>query len=133
VDPSPSPSLSPSIWDGNDPKAAGCAADAVSLQAQPLFLANGQQLGAVHLRYSPGCHAAWAKFEPLPVKPPGSVMVTVEAVRPSDGVRTIFQFPGWDEGYGDILRTGPGCVKASVTLRLADGAEATASTACLTA
>jgi transcriptional regulator with XRE-family HTH domain len=127
----PSPSLS--IWDGNDPKAAGCAADAVSLEAQPVFLANGQQLGSVHLRYSPICQAAWAKFEPLPVKPSGPVMVTVEALRPSDGMRTMFQYPGWDQGYGDLLRTGPGCVQASARLRLADGAEAAASTACLTA
>jgi transcriptional regulator with XRE-family HTH domain len=122
----------PSIWDGNDPKAAGCAADAITLQAQPVLSAAGRQLGAIHLRYSPACRAAWAKFEPLPAKPDGPVMVTVEAVRPADGMRTMFQFPGWDQVYGDLLRTATGCVQATATVRLT-GEEATASTGCLTA
>ncbi|HZM81737.1 MAG TPA: helix-turn-helix domain-containing protein [Candidatus Limnocylindrales bacterium] len=117
------------IWDGNDPKAAGCDADAMSLDSQPVGT-----FGQVLLRYSPACHAAWAKFQPLPSGPAGDVakaVVVVEAVRPADGIKTSFQYPSLAQIYGDILLTGPGCVRAGATVTLPDGTGATGYTACL--
>jgi hypothetical protein len=128
------PARASPIWDGNDPKAAGCADDATSLDAQPIHdHGTKAQLGTVHLRYSPRCRAAWAKFEPLPQPSPrGQVIVIVEAVRPADGMRTVFHYPGLTQVYGDLLLTGPGCVQASATVRGVGQIEATGSTACLT-
>lgn len=129
-----SPAVASSIWDGNDPKAAGCADDATSIDAQPIRAhATQLQLGTVHLRYSPHCQAAWAKFEPLPPpSPQQQVMVVVETIRPADGMKTVFHYPGLEQIYGDMLLTGPGCVQATASVQVAGEIEATGSTACLT-
>jgi len=125
--PAPAPDGQPvTTWDGNDPKAAGCATDAVSIDSKPVGT-----VGLVLLRYSPACRAAWAKFHPASGIQTDRAMVVVEAVRPSDGIKTTFQYPSLTQVYGDVLLTGPGCVRASATVTLLDGTGATGSTACL--
>ena len=121
-----------STWDGNDPKAAGCADDAVSLDAEPVRLPGDVQIGTANLRYSPRCAAAWAKFEPLPQPSSlGQVVVVIEAVRPADGIRTVLHYPAFEQVYGDLLLTRRGCVRASATVNLPDGRTATGVTDCL--
>jgi hypothetical protein len=113
-------------WDGNDPKAAGCAADAVSIDSQPVGT-----VGLVLLRYSPACQAAWAKFHPVSGAPEHKAIVVVEADRPADGIKTSFQYPLLTQVYGDVLLTATGCVRASATVTLPDGTGASGRTACL--
>ncbi len=121
----------PSTWDGNDPKAAGCADDAVSIAAEPVSV-EAVQVGTAVLRYSPSCGAAWAKFEPLPqASPPANAVVVVEAVRPADGMKTVFHYPSFEQVYGDLLLTGRGCVRATAIVTLPDGRTGSGTTKCL--
>lgn len=137
------PAAEPSTWDGNDPKAAGCVADAVTVDSKPVLttaaavmgavrLPAGTQIGRVNLRYSPRCGAAWPKFEPVlaPITDQ-AITVTVTALRPVDGMRAIFEYPRLEQTYGDILLTAPGCVQASASVGFAGSAVASGTTDCV--
>src|SRR5215475_5539142 len=86
------------VVDGADPKQTGCAADAVTLDSRGLVYPKGRLAGTVELRYSPRCHMGWTRFSPAPAtgRGPGDT-VTVEIVRPADGVRLPFTMT-----YGDL-------------------------------
>jgi Protein of unknown function (DUF2690) len=46
---------------GMDPNQAGCAADAITPKGAPPVVSHGVTL---ELRYSPSCHAKWARITP---------------------------------------------------------------------
>lgn len=131
------------LADHLDPQRAGCDSDAVDLGSAPLRLTgqltvHGQRLlpGAVvaniTLRYSAACHAAWARLTPLPVVDfPVLGTADVATLRPADGARTNFYMRHLEEGYGNILLTTRGCVRAEGRIRFTAGVTVSARTACL--
>ena len=51
------------LIDGSDPERAGCAADAVTIDARKIAISALHIVGQVQLRYSPWGRAAWSRFE----------------------------------------------------------------------
>jgi len=51
------------VADGADPERAGCAADAVTIDARKVAISVTHIVGQVQLRYSPWGRAAWGRFE----------------------------------------------------------------------
>lgn len=51
------------VADGADPERAGCAADAVTIDARKVAISATHLVGQVQLRYSPWGRAAWGRFE----------------------------------------------------------------------
>lgn len=125
---SPHPAPAPSLYDAVDPKASGCAGDGVTIATQPVADAGGA-LGVIELRYSPTCHAGWARYTPTAA---GTEQVTVSAVRAATGTRTTFQ-ANLDQiaAYTDVLSMTRGCVAAAVTVQFGQRT-ASATTACST-
>jgi hypothetical protein len=128
--------------DGADPKAAGCIADAVTIATAPIRLSvpvtadgrsfpRGAVIGAVELRYSARCLAAWSRVTPaVAFDHPLSGREIVGVVRPANNGSSSFQPGHVEEAYTDLLRTGPGCVSAYAIFLVADGHRASARTAC---
>lgn len=120
------------VADGSDPKRSGCAADATTIATASLIFPARRLAGTVELRYSPSCSAAWTRFVPAPTgRGPGDT-VTVVTVRPADAIRLPFTITYGDGAvYGDILLTGPGCVRAAASIVNNGKASPEVSTRCL--
>jgi transcriptional regulator with XRE-family HTH domain len=140
-------SLSPNgtrLTDNVDPEQSACNLDAVDIGTAPLHLdravtvrgqhlAAGTVVGVLELRYSPACHAAWARLTPVQsVARPGLGSVAAGVVRPADGRHLQYGFRQIVEIYGNMLLTGPGCVSARGSITFTAGAAATAATPCAT-
>ncbi len=131
------------LTDNIDPERSQCNLDAVVLESVPLRLnrpvtVHGRQfpagtvVGAVELRYSPACHAAWARLNPIPaLAAPGLGAAVIYVVRPADHRRLAFKYRQVAEIYGNILLTASGCVRAGASIDLASGASASAATPCV--
>lgn len=91
----------------------------------------GTTVGYIRLRYSPRCHVAWARLDPLSlVAKPGAGSVYINAIRPSNGADTPFRSNLVQQVYGNILLTNSGCIKAIGTITVGKGPAATATTRC---
>ena len=101
------------VTDGMDPKRSGCAPDGVTIDSVPLIFPAQRLAGTVELRYSPHCSVAWTRFVPAPTGRGAGDTVTVEVLRPADGVRIPFTITyGDDAVFSDVLLVGHGCVVA---------------------
>jgi transcriptional regulator with XRE-family HTH domain len=130
------------LIDGVDPKHAACDLDAINLSSATLRLpeaavvdhhplASGTVIGYLRLRYSPRCHAAWARLDPLAaVAQPGAGHVYIDATRPGDGYGTHFRSNVVQQVYGNMVLTDPGCVEAKASITLANGPTAKVTTRC---
>lgn len=114
----PSPSYSYPAADGSDPVAAGCAGDARLLDKSPV-MHNGVQVGALELKYSPRCHAGWARVYLYPAAAPSltgtlaSVTVTAEdGTSTSIAARLHMDIPN----YTNVVQPHGGCLGASAVL-----------------
>ncbi|MFB9238782.1 helix-turn-helix domain-containing protein [Plantactinospora siamensis] len=124
------PALSPQpVADGADPDAAGCLTDAVTAHARKVSLHGRQRLvGQIELRWSPGSHAAWARFEPYRflehLAGKHAVELELEVCRESDGARTTYRDEFmYDTHWSDLLCTFGSVFVASVVVYL-DGVQA---------
>ena len=54
-------SASAAAYDGTDPDATGCSADAITARSHYIDY-DGRRFGQVQLRYSPTCKTAWARI-----------------------------------------------------------------------
>jgi hypothetical protein len=117
------------VADGSDPMDAGCHADAVTVRASKVPLAERRHIiGLLELRYSRRTHAAWGRFRgeqglDMLAMHRHRVDLTVGIARePGDrrlGYPTEY---GFDHHWGDLLLTGRGPVFAWVAVRF-DGTE----------
>ncbi|WP_097320167.1 helix-turn-helix domain-containing protein [Paractinoplanes atraurantiacus] len=117
------------VADGSDPVDAGCDSDAVTVQVARISLAAKRQIiGRIELRYSPGSHAAWGRFEgerglDWLAAHRHRVDLTVGVGREADDRRLGFETEyGADSHWGDILITGDGAFFAWTAVRF-DGDE----------
>lgn len=117
--------------DGADPRRAGCAADAESLDLQNVKSEAGETVGMLELRYSKRCLVAWGRFVPNPAVVPAG-MVELTATRPVDGGSA-----GWWAAHSDaltfggMLSTRRGCVQTSVRIEGGPSSTARGTTECL--
>jgi hypothetical protein len=130
------------LSDGNDPTESGCAPGAVTVAHATVRLlaatiiagiprTAGTAVGQVELRYSPRCHAAWARATPSPGYKVGSLgSVTVTITRRADGTYSSFRAAAITEAYGDLLLTRGGCLTAAAEFQFARGGRAAARTSC---
>lgn len=86
------------------------------------------------MRYSPGCQAAWARFDPVTVimgrfAPRAHLKLTL--MRPADGRHVVYDadYVGTFL-YGDVLNTARGCVTAAVVLTAPHTSPLSATTTC---
>jgi transcriptional regulator with XRE-family HTH domain len=130
----PTPGAAASPWeaqpaaDGADPDQAGCSADAITVSARRIALANRRQVvGQIELRFSRSRKAAWGRFSGFGTLDRladrhDRVDVAVETVRESDGRRTRYEdeYP-FDYLWGALLLvdSGPLFARAEVII---DGA-----------
>jgi hypothetical protein len=54
-------SASAAPYDGTDPDATGCSADAITAKSHYIDY-NGRRYGQIQLRYSPTCKTAWGRI-----------------------------------------------------------------------
>jgi hypothetical protein len=113
------------VIDGADPDAAGCSDDAVVAHARRLASAARTVLGAVQLRYSPSCGAAWARFDGYGsldhIANQRRIDIVVRTERRPDGAHVEFRTEYvFDWHWSDLLRTGRGSVCAVAAI-VADG------------
>jgi transcriptional regulator with XRE-family HTH domain len=126
------PAAAGSLVDGADPTRSGCGPDATTIARVPVSFPVPQHSGALDLRYSPHCHAAWARFDPDSSwhAPPGTV-VTLTIIRPSNQAATDYSAPFAGQPIiGNLLLTDHGCLAAQLTMTSGSGTSPTASTAC---
>jgi hypothetical protein len=130
------------LSDGNDPTESGCAPGAVTVARAAVRLPAaaiiarmprpaGTAVGLVELRYSPRCHAAWARATPAPgynVASLGSVTVTI--TRRNDDTYSSFRVAVMTVVYGDLMLTRGGCLIAGAEFQFAAGGRAAARTPC---
>lgn len=121
------------VADGADPGRAGCNADAVTMAATRVHFPVSQLSGQIELRYSPHCHAAWARFEPNPGWNPGpGTMVTVWTLRPADEATQTYSVEfGGESVFGNMLMTAPGCIEAEATMARGQATAPIAETPCV--
>ena len=120
------------VADGSDPNRAGCGPGAGTMGHVPVYFPGNSYAGELELRYSPRCHAAWARFQPAKTWNPGTGMVvTVWTVRPADQSTQQYSVPfnGVDI-IGNMLMTGRGCILIEVTMVQADLASPVATVSC---
>lgn len=102
------------VADGADPEAAGCGHDAVTVHARKIALIGRRNIvGQVELRYSPGMHAAWGRFEGFSgldhMAHRRRVEVLVAVARDSDGAQMSYRDDYWfDYHWSSVLCTGTG-------------------------
>ena len=125
------------VADEADPKDSGCAAFPDVLSLDHVEMVHDQRpIGALELRYSPRCGAAWPRFTPYGNSPvPAETVVHVDVVRPADGRRANFAMPyAGTSVFGNVLRSTESCVLAEARVVRAQAAEpqvvASARTAC---
>ena len=120
------------VADGSDPGRAGCNDGVTQASARVHFPAD-RLSGEVELRYSPHCHAAWARFVPADGWHPGpGTMVTVWTIRPADQATQTYTVEfGGESVVGNLLMTARGCVSAEVTIARAGVTSPVAETACM--
>jgi transcriptional regulator with XRE-family HTH domain len=117
------------VPDGADPIAAGCAPDAVLVDRTPVMI-EGKQIGALELKYSPHCHAAWARVFLYPGQP---TMMGLASVRANDGRMQsladllVKQIPIYTNV---VVPTPGGCIGAQAVVLQAGHPLASASITC---
>jgi hypothetical protein len=122
------------VADNTDPVKAGCATDPAltALDSVDVETSAENLLGAVQLRFSPRCRAAWGRFVPSTrMTYFGNASVTIIASRPGThtaGTPYRVRFDGQD-AYGNILMARPGCIQVAVTIQAPTGG-GTESTRC---
>lgn len=106
---------SPSVADGQDPKQAGCGADARTLVSAVVRNATGFTYGILELRWSPLCHAGWARYTPDPDQPqPTTVTIAVHRSRPVGATSVTFAvYTG--AIFSDMELFKGGCVMVTAT------------------
>jgi hypothetical protein len=133
----PSPAA---VADGSDPQEQRCQLDAVNARSVQIPDPDPNQppYGALTLRYSPRCQAAWPLFVSTERVPTGATIRLITA-RPADGAATRFDYPYMIPSqvysvFGNVLQTTRGCVAVTVEITTPDhhGQLATADTPCVT-
>jgi hypothetical protein len=104
--------------DGSDPQEQRCHLDAVNASTVPV--ADPPGYGTLTLRHSRHCHAAWPLLVTTAAVPTGA-MIRLRATRPSDHATSQFDYPYMIQPqvysvFGNVLRTAPGCVTATVEI-----------------
>lgn len=122
------------VADGSDPTRAGCGTGAVTMAVTRVHFPASQLSGEVELRYSPGCHAAWGRFEPASGWNPGpGTMVTVWTIRPANQATQSYSVEfGGEAIIGNMLMTAPGCIAAEVIVARGSVESPVAATTCVT-
>jgi hypothetical protein len=113
------------VADGSDPDAARCSADAVTVHARRIALADRKIIiGQVELRFSASARAAWGRFEGYGfldrlADKHGDVQVIVEILRHSDGalIATKEQYC-FDHLWSDLLVADSGKFRAAATVMI---------------
>ena len=124
----PSVAASAQAMDGSDPVAAGCVKDAVLVDKLPV-MQNATQVGALEIKYSRKCSAAWARAYLYDGQARGFADVSLRmgdgrSVSFADLVTTV-------PVYTNVLSVQPnGCVQAAVGVLLGTGSTVTAQTPC---
>lgn len=115
------------VADGSDPDAAGCSADAVTVHARRIALAERRTvIGHVELRYSSRARAAWGRFEGYGLLDHiagrgDDVHVVVEVLRHSDGTRLATREPYcFDYLWSDLVVADAGMFQARATVLIGD-------------
>jgi len=130
------------VGDGSDPAQSECSTDGMTTAHAMARLATaatiagilrpaGTVVGFVELRYSPRCHAAWARATPADgynVPSLGSITVTI--TRPVDETYSSFHVGLMQVSWGDMLMSSGGCLTAAAEFRFAAGVRAAARTLC---
>jgi DNA-binding SARP family transcriptional activator len=123
------------VADGANAYRAGCDPGATTLASQPVRNLAGAVLGSIELRYSPRCHAGWARFIPAPrlsqVRRP---RITVQVARPADGKTYQSGYnPASHYMHSKILLLDRTCLQATATITRPGLPPLTATTGCQTA
>lgn len=123
------------VVDGSDPDAAGCSANAVTIHARRIALAERKTvIGQIELRYCSRSHAAWGRFEGYAyldhvAEGRNDVCVVIEVVRHSDGTRLAAREPYcFDYMWSDLVVADSGMFQARAMVLLGDDAVATGET-----
>ncbi|MFB9233955.1 DUF2690 domain-containing protein [Plantactinospora siamensis] len=135
------PAAPPAPWsapDGADPQEQHCQVDAISARTVqvPDRTAGRPPYGALTLRYSPHCQAAWPLFVSTERVPMG-VTIRLRITRPADRAVSRFDYPYLVKHqvysvFGNVLKTTGGCVSVAVEISTADNRStlATADSPC---
>ena len=130
----PSTSSTVLVPDGSDPKVAGCADGATTIDTVDVFDPPQHLVGVMELRSSARCGASWGRFSPNEfLSPTPTVMVEINVRRPADGAVAPFRiaYPGRNAPvYGNMLVSRHECVYAEVTLKRAGRASPVIRTKC---
>ncbi len=78
-----------SACDGRDPQTSGCSADGQTLDS---FTSNIDGYAYVELRYSPSCHAAWARLTTGAAGEPTHSYLTLNTYSSSSGGSPITEY-----------------------------------------
>lgn len=119
----------PENMDGDDPRARGCALDAVTIAEVPLLLPGELPFGTLRLRHSVLCGTSWGSAS---YENPDLFTVRIAAHRDVDHAQVRSEWsnntpPG---SYGDMLSTATGCVWVEAVVVTPDGAATPARTPC---
>jgi transcriptional regulator with XRE-family HTH domain len=129
----------PTVSDGDDPRADGCAsaadAQAAALGAREVAVRTvmspgGPQIGWLALWRNARCGAEWAEAS---YANPHLYMVTLEVHRPADGATVVDHaevYLPYDPVIGQLLTTRHGCVWAQMTLSIPEAAPIVVQTPC---
>jgi transcriptional regulator with XRE-family HTH domain len=126
----PSLAASALAMDGSDPVSAQCVKDATLVDKVPV-MQNATQVGALEIKYSRRCSAAWGRAYLYDGQPRGFADVSL---RTGDGRSVSFaDLVTTVPVYTDVLSVRPGsCIQAAVDVLLGTGSTITAQTPCET-
>lgn len=124
------------VADGANAYKAGCDPGATTLASQPVRNLAGAVLGSIELRYSPSCHAGWARFIPAPrLSQVWQPRIMVQVARPADGksYQSDYNSASHNVRSKILLLPQQTCLQASATITRPGLQPLTATTGCQTA